>query len=149
MTPMKIDYSNSKIILSSAFQKKAFTVGTQEYNALQAVRQNHPGFALVVRQFKTNTKQERYRGLTYPFMREHIAAHEADPKPVLDELEEMIGISKCHSVGKRYPTIKAWFLRRYPDLAEFGMNEEELTAWRDKLVEEQKSEEAYSQQPAA
>lgn len=76
MTPMKIDYSNSKIILSSAFQKKAFTVGTQEYNALQAVRQNHPGFALVVRQFKTNTKQERYNVgdivyiyCTRPFMR--------------------------------------------------------------------------------
>ena len=44
------------------------------------------------------------------------------------ELEEMILISKCHSMGYRYPTIKAWFLDKYPEIAAFGMNEEQEAA---------------------
>ena len=134
MTPMKIDYSNSKIILSSAFEKKAFTVGTQEYAALQAVRQVHPSFAIAIRQFKKNTKQEHYKGLTYDFMRNYIISAEGKDSAVLKELDDKLDISKCHSLGRRYPTIKSWFLERYPNVTEFGMTEEELSAWRDKLA---------------
>ena len=121
MTPIRVDYAGRKIILSSAFEKKAFVPGTAEYDALQSVRALHPGFALATRQFKTNTKQEHYRGLTYDYMRDYISAHEKAPESVLAELNDMIGISKAHSLSKRYPTIKAWFLERYPEIAEFGM----------------------------
>lgn len=47
-------------------------------------------------------------------------------------LDAMIGNSKCHSQGKRYPSIKKWFLETYPEIAEFGMNEEQLAKWREK-----------------
>ena len=122
MTAIRVDYAGRKIVLSSAFEKKAFVAGTVEYETLQSVRALHPGFSLETRQFKKNTKQEHYRGLTYDFMHDYIAAHEKDAKPVLKELDEMIGISKAHSLNKRYPTIKAWFLERYPEIAEFGMS---------------------------
>ena len=42
-------------------------------------------------------------------------------KVVLDEFFEMLLISKGHSKAFRYPTIKSWFLQRYPEFAEFGM----------------------------
>ena len=126
MTAIKVNYAERKIVLSSAFVKKAFVPGTDEYKALQSVRSDYPDFALVTRKFKTNTAQEHYRGLTYDYMREYIGTHEADAKPVLAELEEMIGISKAHSLHKRYPTIKTWFLKRYPAIAEFGMTKPEL-----------------------
>lgn len=125
MTAIRINYADRKIILSSAFEKRAFTPGTVEYDQLQAVRKDFPDFALVTRKFKTNTKQEHYRGLNYEFMRDYIKSHEADPKPVLHELDEQIGISKCHSRNKRYPSIKAWFLERYPEIAKFGMPKQE------------------------
>lgn len=125
MTAIRINNAERKIILSSAFEKKAFVYGTVEYAQLQAVRNDYPDFVLVTRKFKTNANQEHYRGLTYDYMREHIKSHEANPQPVLDELDEMIGISKCHSLNKRYPTIKAWFLERYPAVAEFGMPKSE------------------------
>ena len=139
-----VDYAHSSISISSAFAKKALIPGTAEYAQLMNVRKDFPEFRLVTRQFKTNTKQEHYRGLTYDFMRDYISTHEADAKVVLAELEEMIGISKAHSLHKRYPTIKAWFLERYPAIAEFGMatpkqNQEEnvsqLPEAEDKVVE--------------
>ena len=37
---------------------------------------------------------------------------------VAKELKHMIEISKCHSI--RYPTIKKWFLAKYPEVAKFG-----------------------------
>ncbi len=133
MTPIKVNYSEGKIVLSSAFAKKCFTPCTAEYALLQSVRNDNPGFVLETRQFKTNTKQEHYRGLTYGYMRDYISSHEKDPKPILDELDDQIGISKCHSLHKRYPTIKAWFLKRYPEIAEFGI---EPTAQEESSKEE-------------
>ena len=136
MKAIVIDYAHSSISLSSAFAKKALIPGTDEYAQLQSVRKDFPEFRLVTRQFKTNTKQEHYRGLTYDYMRDYISKHEEDAKPVLAELEKEIGISKCHSLGKRYPTIKKWFLETYPAVAEFGMDEEQLAKWREKQAAE-------------
>ena len=131
MKNMTIDPATSTITLSSAFKKKAFTPGTTEYAEFMAVRREFPDYKLAVREFKTNTKQDRYKGLTYAFMREYIAKVEGEnAQPVLDGLEDMIGISKCHSTCKRYPVVKKWFLNRYPDVETFGMNEEELTKWK-------------------
>ena len=128
MTASRVDYAHHRIILSSAFMKKAFVPGTDEYEKLQTVRKDFPDFTLAVRKFKKNASQEHYRGLDYDFMRDYIRDHEADPKPVLNELEEKIGVSKAHSLGKRYPIIKAWFLDRYPEIREFGMPKEAETA---------------------
>lgn len=139
MTAIYVNYAERKIVLSSAFAKKAFIPNTDEYRQLQAVRNDYPDFVLKTRQFKTNTKQERYRGLTYDFMRDYIRTHEDEPKPVLAALEEMIGNSKCHSLGKRYPTIKKWFLETYPAVAEFGMDEEQLAKWREKQAADAES----------
>lgn len=139
MKNIVVDYANSNISISSAFAKKAFTPGTDEYRQLMSVRQDFPEFSLVTRKFKTNTKQEHYRGLTYAYMREYISQHEEEAKPVLDKLDDQIGISKCHSLGKRYPLVKAWFLERYPEIAEFGMTKSEnisqLSETEDKAVE--------------
>ncbi len=138
MTAIRVNYADRKIVLSSAFEKKAFTPGTVEYEQLRAVRHDFPDFALATRKFKTNTEQDRYRGLTYDYMRWYISTHEKTPKTVLDELEEMIGISKAHSLSKRYPTIKAWFLERYPAIAEFGMPKSENVVELPSAVEGEK-----------
>ena len=149
MTAIRINYADRKIILSSAFEKRAFIPGTVEYDQLQAVRRDFPDFALVTRKFKTNTKQEHYHGLTYEYMRDYIKSHEADPKPVLHELEKQIGISKCHSQGRRYPIVKSWFLERYPEIAKFGMNEEELAKWHEKQCEKSSPQQSEVKEDAS
>ena len=134
MKSIFVDYARSCISISSAFRRKAFTPGTTEYKLLTAVRSDYPSFTVVVREFKTNTQQDRYKGLTYEYMRWYIETNDKENSAVnLKALDEMIGNSKCHSTGKRYPTIKKWFLRTYPAIAEFGMNEEQLAKWRASL----------------
>ncbi len=97
------------------------------------VRHEFPDFHLDTRQFKTNTKQDRYKGLTYDYMRWFIGKVESEENApaVLEGLESLIALSKGHSTCKRYPTVKKWFLNRYPEFAEFGMTEEQLKEYRD------------------
>ncbi len=132
MKPVFVDYDNSTISISSAFKKRAFIPGTPEYKALNSVRSDFPNFTVVVREFKTNTKQDRYKGLTYDYMRWYIETNDEKHKvEMLKALDDMIGVSKCHSNCKRYPSIKSWFLVSYPDVATFGMNEAELAKWQE------------------
>lgn len=134
MKNITVDHINANIIVSSAFMKKIENPSSAEYAQLQAVRRDYPEFVLTVRQFKKNTKQERYRGLTYAYMREYIKAHESkeNVEAVLVVFDEKINTSKGHSTSRRYPVIKEWFLKRYPEFTEFGMTEEELEKWRNK-----------------
>ena len=65
---------------------------------------------------------------------------EATRKTVLDEFKTKIDISKCHATGRRYPTIKNWFLEKYPAVAMCGMNESELAAYKRAQEEKSKRE---------
>ena len=123
---LKVDSKNKRLVMDRTFAKNAEIVGSKEYIILQDARRDYPSYNVDRRQIKRNPNKECYHGLTYSYMRKYIASHEKDPEPVLAELEEMIGISKCHSLCKRYPTIKKWFLDRYPAVAEFGMEHDEV-----------------------
>lgn len=132
MKNIVVDYDKSVITISSAFKKKAFIPGTNEYKELTAVRHDFPEFRIEVRQFKTNAEQDRYKGLTYDYMRWYIENRDnANSETMLKALDEMIDVSKCHSKSRRYPSIKKWFLESYPNVATFGMTEEELANWNE------------------
>ena len=75
-------------------------------------------------------------------MRNHIATHEAEDvvEQKLKDFDEMVYISKCHRGSLRYPTIKKWFLKEYPDVAKFGTVEVP-----DEAQNEDKSDETNSQ----
>lgn len=120
---LKIDFANRQIIMDREFAKNASNTFSAEYQKLQAVRAENPDFRVVRKTIKKNPQKETYKGLTYPFMEDYIITHEPreSRKAVLDELNEMILISKCHSQAFRYPVIKQWFLSRYPEIAEFGI----------------------------
>lgn len=126
-SPIKIKVEDSEIIISKPFAKKAYSFGTPEYEMLQAVRRDYPGFAVVLREIKKKTDAEHYKGLNYKYMKWYIGEYETKEKKelMLKALDEMIDISKCHSTGKRYATIRNWFLDNYPAVKEFGMPKEE------------------------
>lgn len=128
ISPICVDVKNGVItIMSKTFAKNAARFGTQEYATLQQVRSDNPTFTVDVRQIRKNASMEHYKGLTYDYMRWYIATHEVQEarEIKLAAFDEMIHISKCHSNGKRYSTIKSWFLEEYPDVKAFGKAKEE------------------------
>ena len=119
----KLDHANKRIVMDRTFAKNAEIIGSDEYKMLQLCRKDYPQYSVVRREIKKNTSQEHYRGLTYEYMKEYIKGHES-PENVIDtleELSEMRLIAACHSRGIGYPTIKRWFLEKYPEVSKFGM----------------------------
>ena len=124
---LKIDFENSRIIMDRTFAKKVQNTNSEEYRHLQQVRKDYPTFKVETRQIKKNPNKETYKGLTYDYMRFYIFTHEPadNRKNVIEEFEELVLISQCHSQSKRYPVIKNWFLNKYPEIKEFGISNEE------------------------
>ena len=120
---LKVDHENGQIVMNKAFDKLAANVFSEEYKILQGARQDYPTYIVVRRTVKKNPNRECYRGLTYDYMRDYIDRYEPEEtrESVQAELENMIQISRCHSQCKRYPVIKQWFLEKYPDVKNFGI----------------------------
>ncbi len=126
-----IDFENNTIYMDRTFAVRCKDTRSGEYTHLQQVRQHYPTFSVVARKIKKNTNKETYAGLTYGYMENYIVAHEAPENraTVLDEFYELRLISECHKRSRRYPVIKRWFLTKYPEIVEFGM---------EKIQEEEK-----------
>ena len=124
MAKIRVLYAEKQIVLSRSFAKSAEVVGSPEYLELQDCREKHPDFKVVSREFKKNSQQERYKGLTYEYMVDYIIRHEQPEKKeeMLRKLsilrQDVEGLSKGH----RYPIIKRWFLMSYPEITTLGMD---------------------------
>ena len=139
MNGLKLDIENGKIIVGAAFAKKCSDPSSQEYKAFQNLTQQNPEFEVMVHRIKKNTKKESYKGLTYAYMEDYIRRHEEGKKQdeVLAEYSELRLIAECHSTGHRYPTIKKWFLAKYPEVSGFGAVKEDGENQKDMQTESQ------------
>jgi len=116
---LKLNHDSRTIVMDKTFAKFAVDTRSVEYAHLQQVRQDYPLYTVVQRHIRKNTKQEHYHGLTYAYMEDYIATHGS--KEDRCTFDEMKLISQCHSRAYRYPTIKAWFLERFPEIKEYGV----------------------------
>lgn len=114
---LKVDSAHSRLIMDRTFAKKAETVGSDEYTMLQNARRDYPTYTVVRREINRNTGKESYRGLTYQYMEAYIDAHE-NAAVLRKEYDELKFLAECHSI--RFPHIKAWFLRTFPEVKAFG-----------------------------
>ena len=146
---LRLDHAKGRIIMDRTFAKYAEDTRSEEYRHLQSVRQDYPTYTVIRKQIKKPAHKESYKGLTYDYMRTYITNHE--PKETKDavskELEDMIEISKCHSI--RYPTIKKWFLAKYPEVAGFGVAEEKKDEAESKSEEVKNDNVTPMPQPVA
>ena len=120
---LKLDHAKRTIIMDRTFAKYAANTMSTEYAHLQTVRQDYPEYTVVLRKIKRSKTKECYRGLTYEYMEDYIKTHGSKEESAknLTEFKEQKLISLCHSTSRRYPTIKKWFLAKYPEVMEFGM----------------------------
>lgn len=122
-----IDFNKNKIFMDRTFAARCKDTRSDEYAHLQRVRQDYPEFAVQRHEIKKNSSKETYAGLTYGYMEHYIFTHEeADTRAaVLAEYNELRLISECHKRSRRYPVIKKWFLGKYPQIAEFGIEKDQ------------------------
>lgn len=120
---LKVDLQKNLIIMDRTFAQFCVNTSSIEYAHLQEVRRDYPDFKVITRTIKKNPQKETYKGLTYEYMEDYILRHETEETAlnVIKEFNELRNISKCHKQGLRYPTIKKWFLNKYPEVAEFGV----------------------------
>lgn len=117
-----INFEKNQIVMTRLFAKKCTDTSSEEYAHLQSVRRDYPTFTVVTRQIKKNDGKKVYKGLTYAYMRDYIILHTTPEEEMeaLAEFDELLLISRCQQQSLRYPTIKKWFLKKYPEVAEFG-----------------------------
>ncbi len=120
---LKIDFANSKIVMDRTFAKKCENTASEEYARLQRVRADYPAFAVVRKQIKRKPEKETYKGLTYAYMEHYISLHDDEERTIRKEYDNLRLISECHRV--RYPVIKKWFLEKFPEVAQFGVEPQE------------------------
>lgn len=120
---LKLNFATMEIIMDRTFAQLCVNTSSVEYAHLQEVRRDYPDFKVITRTIKKNPQKETYKGLTYDYMEDYILRHETEETAlnVIKEFNELRNISKCHKQGLRYPTIKKWFLNKYPEVAEFGV----------------------------
>lgn len=132
---LKISHTNRTIIMDRTFAKFAMNTMSVEYAHLQQVRRDYPNYTVVQRTIKRNSDKESYKGLTYKYMEDYIMNHGKPEvrKKNIAEFNEMRLISECHSKAYRYPVIKSWFLEKYPEVANFGIQEQGEISQQDNL----------------
>ena len=120
---LKVNFATMEIIMDRTFAQFCANTKTEEYAHLQDVRRDYPDFKVITRTIKKNPQKETYKGLTYEYMEDYILRHETEETAldVIKDFNELRNISKSHKQGLRYPTIKKWFLNKYPEVAEFGV----------------------------
>ena len=119
---LKINHEKKTIIMDRTFAKFAENTRSNEYAHLQQVRRDYPDYDVIKRTIDRNPHKETYKGLTYEYMEDYILRHESEEcaLAVITEFNELRTISKCHKQGLRYPTIKKWFLDKYPEIVSFS-----------------------------
>ena len=145
MNTIRIDHATKRIIMDSMFYKNSSNPRSEEYKTLQEVRKDYPTYMPVQRQIKKNPAKKTYSGLTYEYMEDYILTHESAEtvEKVFAEFNEMILVSQCHSKAFRYPTIKKWFLDKYPEIVKFGLPQKptvinintHVASWKEKKYE--------------
>ena len=135
---LRLDHKNCSIVMARTFAKLAANTMSPEYAHLQRVRLDYPTYTVEQRHIKKAPAKECYKGLTYTYMKDYFASHGTpEDKATFDEMKL---ISECHSKAFRYPTIKAWFLERFPEVKAFGIQKEDAEAPVEAATEESKLE---------
>ena len=129
---MKINYKNQTIEMSKKFAKAAEKFGSKEYKQLREARSDYPDFKVVTVSRKASGQKESYKGLTYSYMENYIKNHDDEKKSIMAEYEMLRGLSaeaqEALAEPCSYIEMKAWFMKKFPAIAEFHKKREMLLA---------------------
>ena len=106
---MKINHINSTIELTKAFERKARTFGSPEYNALVSARKDFASYKVIVNESKNSS----FRGMDCEFMANYVKGHDDENGTIIAEFD------KLRSEKTPYGAIRKWFVEKYPKFGGF------------------------------
>lgn len=106
----QINFQEHKIIITSAFAKKASRFNSEEYNELMEVQEKHPSFEVTVKD-QTKRKSSSVKGITREFMYDYAEKHEKE-----DSAE---AFAKLKNDNATFASVKATFLKHYPEFKNY------------------------------
>lgn len=108
-----IDRQKKTITVSKDFMILAGQFDTQEFEILNELQQNHPGYEIQIRTIARNPDKRDYGELTYDNMRKFIEGYEepANLDAALAEFEAVQKVAK--TMRGTYALVKKWFLEQY------------------------------------
>ena len=129
---MFINEMKMAIEMTKKFAAAARKFGTQEYRNLQEARRDYPNFKVVTITRKTSGKKDTFKGLTYDFMENYIKNHDNAEQSIMAEYQNLRGLSEEAKANLMEPytygDMKKWFLNKFPAIAEFHKQCDELVA---------------------
>ena len=117
MRDIKIDYIANTITVTKIFLEAAATPYSEECINLQNLQQSFPNMRIVTRTLPRRKIENKYKGLTYKFMRNYIKTMDESN---LNKYIETIMYFETFSDNKTlvYTQVRDWFLTHYPDYKE-------------------------------
>ena len=121
---MKANLITKSIEMSKNEAKAAGRIGTEKFNELKEYQRAYPNYTICI--IEAPKRKSEYSGLNYKFMETYIQnCKRADKAEIMDEFNTLRGFdngdrSKCERAAvASYLEVKAWFLKKFPEIAEF------------------------------
>ena len=107
-------YENNTIIITKKFAREASDPKSTAYAELKTLREENPGFTVVVRQ--TNKKATANNRITYKTMENYIAKHDKTGEIMKKFLEYKNEEAGENLEKTSFFKVKKWFFETYPEL---------------------------------
>ena len=109
--PYQLNHEEKTIALTRKFAKESSIVGSKQYELLMELKTKLPDYDIVMRNIDIKKKKQKYHGLTYEKMYEHI--RKAHGEDAINDLLFQMDLN--HSEDGAYGRVKSWFLAEHPD----------------------------------
>lgn len=112
-----INHEEKTITITKDFAKRANIINSDEYSALAQFRKDYPDYTIQKRTAAKNTNKNTHSGLTLAYMGRFIEMQD-NAAAALEAFERVKYLNEGHPAY--YAKVKAWFLAKYPDYADFN-----------------------------
>ena len=127
---MNANYEKKIIEMTKTESKAAGKVGTTEYETLKELRAENPGFTIVI---KASKSRDNMKGLTVPYMKKYIEAHDDAKKTNMTIFNALRGLDENGNENElarvaTYGELKMWFLDTYPEVEDMNKTVDDILA---------------------
>ena len=111
--PYQLNHEDKTIALTRKFAKESSVPGSKQYELLMKLKTDFPTYDITNRTLDMKKKKQKYSGLTYETMFDHI--RKTHGEEALNNLIFQMDLN--HNEGGAYGRVKSWFLAEHPDYA--------------------------------